>query len=169
MRGRDFPLISATSMAFSMESKFAWEGWVEKESNRLFSVNSLPYSVVSGSITLKDKFHSMRRNRPEKEAWLDSSFLDLPMSGLAGANPNDPAAFLKQTHHGSSGFPYDSRHFVHCDMAIRFYGLDDFVFVRLPYRDICRDITFVESASIEWGPSRLSRTCRNQRLSRRIP
>ena len=48
MRGRDFPLISATSMAFSMESKFAWEGWVEKESNRLSSINSLPYSFVSG-------------------------------------------------------------------------------------------------------------------------
>lgn len=64
------------------------------------------------------------------------------MACFVRADSNDSAAFLKQTHHGFSGFSYNQRHFVHCDMAIHFYGLDDFVFVRLLYRDIYRDILF---------------------------
>jgi len=42
------------------------------------------------------------------------------MSGFVGADPNDPVAFLKQTHHGFPGFSYDPRHSIHRDMAIRF-------------------------------------------------
>ena len=71
------------------------------------------------------------------------------MACFVRADSNDPVAFLKQTHHGFSGFSYNPRHFVHCDMAIHFYGLDDFVFVRLLYRDIYRDILFFEPASVK--------------------